>query len=156
MLVKGFRWEIGDGKRVGFWREIWAGDEALRDLWPQLYEPTVNKEGLVSEMGEWEEDRWQWNIKWRRERLGRVRAKEESLWEVLGRVQLKKGKKDRWWWTHGVERQYVVKKAYEVLAPMKCILAEQFCKMIWCRLVLSKVGFFGWRLSRDRLPTKVN
>ncbi|GLT44934.1 hypothetical protein SLA2020_188070 [Shorea laevis] len=95
LLVKGFRWELGDGKQVGFWREIWVGDKLLRDLCPRLYELAVKKEGLVSEMGEWEEDRWRWNMEWRRERKGRVRDEEEVLWELLGRVQLKKGKEDR-------------------------------------------------------------
>ncbi|GKV32708.1 hypothetical protein SLEP1_g41295 [Rubroshorea leprosula] len=140
LLVKGFRWELGDGKRVGFWREIWVGDKSLRDLCPRLYELAVKKEGLVSEIGEWEEDRWQWNMEWRRERKGRVRDEEEVLRELMGRFQLKKGKEDHWWWIHGPDGQYEVKVAYEALAPVKCILEDQFCKMIWCRLVPSKVG----------------
>ncbi|GKV33158.1 hypothetical protein SLEP1_g41692 [Rubroshorea leprosula] len=72
-------------------------------------------------------------MKWRKERLGRVRDEEEVFWEMLGRVQLKRGKEDRWWWVHGSEGRYVVKKAYEILAPMKCLLADQFCRMIWSR-----------------------
>ncbi|GKV35303.1 hypothetical protein SLEP1_g43600 [Rubroshorea leprosula] len=138
LLVNGFRWEVGDGKRVGFWREIWVGDKSLRDLFPRLYELVVKEEGLVSEMGDWEEDRWRWNMEWRRERKGRVRDEEEGLWELLESVQLKKGKEDHWWWIHGLDGQYVVKTAYEALAPIKCTLVDQFYKMIWCRLVPSK------------------
>ncbi|GLT37246.1 hypothetical protein SLA2020_115770 [Shorea laevis] len=156
MVVKGFRWELGDGSRVGFWREIWVGDKSLRDLCPRLYELAVHKEGMVSEMGEWEGDRWRWNMEWKRERLGRVRDEEEVFWEMLGPVQLKKGKEDCWRWVHGLEGRYVVKKAYEVLAPMQCLLTYQFCKMSWCRLVPSNVSFFGWRLCLDKFPTKVN
>ncbi|GKV11322.1 hypothetical protein SLEP1_g22586 [Rubroshorea leprosula] len=46
-------------------------------------------------MGEWEEDRWRWNMEWRWERKSRVRDEEEVLRELLGCVQLKKGKEDR-------------------------------------------------------------
>ncbi|GKV43599.1 hypothetical protein SLEP1_g50869 [Rubroshorea leprosula] len=96
MVVKGFRWELGDGSRVGFWREIWVGDKLLRDLCPRLYELAIHKEGMVSEMGEWEGDRWRWNMEWKRERSGRVRDEEEVFWEMLGPVQLKKGREDSW------------------------------------------------------------
>ncbi|GKV16128.1 hypothetical protein SLEP1_g26814 [Rubroshorea leprosula] len=118
LLVNGFKWEVGDGKRVGFWRTIWVGDKSLRDLFPRLYELAVKKEGLVSEMGDWEDDRWRWNMEWRRERKGRVRDEEEGLWELLESVQLKKDEEDHWWWIHGPDGQYVVKTAYEALAPI--------------------------------------
>ncbi|GKV12188.1 hypothetical protein SLEP1_g23370 [Rubroshorea leprosula] len=48
----------------------------------------------------------------------------------LRNLLLKKGKEDHWWWIHGLDGQYVVKTAYEALAPIKCTLVDQFCKMI--------------------------
>ncbi|GKV47995.1 hypothetical protein SLEP1_g54839 [Rubroshorea leprosula] len=54
MLVEGFRWEVGEGKRVGFWRELWVGNKNLRDLCPRLYELSKNKLGNISDMGVWE------------------------------------------------------------------------------------------------------
>ncbi|GLT76723.1 hypothetical protein SLA2020_483660 [Shorea laevis] len=47
-------------------------------------------------------------------------------------------------------------KKSDFLAPAECLLEIQFCNLIWCRLVPSKVSFFGWRLCLDRLPTKRN
>ncbi|GLT63247.1 hypothetical protein SLA2020_358250 [Shorea laevis] len=76
MLVRGFRWEVGNGRRVGFWRDIWVCDKALCDLCPRLYALSMKKEGKVSEMGDWVGGRWCWNLAWRREWLGRERDEE--------------------------------------------------------------------------------
>ncbi|GKU98706.1 hypothetical protein SLEP1_g11675 [Rubroshorea leprosula] len=54
MLVKGFKWEVGDGGRVGFWRQIWVGNNSLRDSFPRLFQLATNKEGMVQEYGFWE------------------------------------------------------------------------------------------------------
>ncbi|GKU90242.1 hypothetical protein SLEP1_g4255 [Rubroshorea leprosula] len=126
MLVEGFRWEVGEGNR-----------------------------GNICEMGVWEGDKWSWKLEWRRGRIGREKDEEEALWEKLGNLQLKKGVEDRWRWLHDSDGSYMVKKAYEFLAPSEGILEEQLCKVIWCRLVPSKVSFFGWRLCLDK-PTKWN
>ncbi|GKV49436.1 hypothetical protein SLEP1_g56186 [Rubroshorea leprosula] len=100
MLGNGFRGEVGCGSRMGFWREKWVGDKSLRDLCPRLYALATNKEGSVSDMGQWEGDRWQWNMAWRKGRMGRKKDEEEVLWGVVDCVHLKKGKEDVWTWEH--------------------------------------------------------
>ncbi|GKV49628.1 hypothetical protein SLEP1_g56369 [Rubroshorea leprosula] len=156
LLVKGFKWVVGDGYRVGFWRSVWVGEKSLRELCPRMFELAVNKEGLVSEMGVWEEGSWRWNIIWRRGRFGREKDEELMLWEVLSRVCIKVAVEDRWQWRHASDGKYVVKQAYEFLESTDAILNDWLCKLICCRLVPSKVNFFGWRLCLQRLPTKWN
>ncbi|GKV48490.1 hypothetical protein SLEP1_g55300 [Rubroshorea leprosula] len=75
MLVKGFKWEVGDGSRVGFWRQIWVGNNSLRDSFPRLFQLASNKECMVQEYGCWEGDSWKSvgdNWKWRYEAEGRL------------------------------------------------------------------------------------
>ncbi|GLT30007.1 hypothetical protein SLA2020_048330 [Shorea laevis] len=50
MLVKGFRWVVGDGSQVDFWKAVWVGEKTLRELCPRLFQLAVHKDGLVSEM----------------------------------------------------------------------------------------------------------
>ncbi|GKV11329.1 hypothetical protein SLEP1_g22593 [Rubroshorea leprosula] len=107
MLVNGFKWEVGDGSRVCFWREVWIGEKPLRDLCPRLFELAVKKDSLASEMGGWEEGCWRWNIAWRRGRLGREQDEELVLWENVNRVQIKAGTDDCWHWVHGSDGKYV-------------------------------------------------
>ncbi|GLT58784.1 hypothetical protein SLA2020_316500 [Shorea laevis] len=156
MLGQGFRWEIGDGCRVGFWRDIWVGNKSLRDLFPRLFQLAVNKDGKVKENGTWEGVSWRWEMKWRRERMGREMDEEKELREVLGSVQLRKGEADSWQWMYDVGGKYIVKTAYDFLALVDCVLEGQLCNLVWCGMVPSKVSFFGWRLCLDRLPTRWN
>lgn len=88
--------------------------------------------------------------------MGRERDEEELLWKVLGRIQLRVGAEDYQRWVHDIEGRQVVKKAYKFLVHGEGVLQDQFCKLVWCKLVPSKVAFFGWRLCLDRLPTKLN
>ncbi|GKV46945.1 hypothetical protein SLEP1_g53902 [Rubroshorea leprosula] len=128
MLAKGFRWGVGD--EMG--------------------------ESMVGKMGFWEGDKWCWRLEWRKGKMGRERDGEKLLWEVLGKVRLKQQKEDCWKWAHDPKGRHVVKMAYEFLAPREGVLQGQLCKLVWCKLVPSKVAFFGWRLCLDRLPTKLN
>ncbi|GLT44293.1 hypothetical protein SLA2020_181990 [Shorea laevis] len=156
MLVGGFRWEVGEGSRVRFWRDCWVGERLLKDLCPRLFQLASNKEGMVREMGNREEEGWRWNVEWRRRRIGREQNEEQVMWELLDSIQIKDGVQDGWKWKHDGEGRYEVKKACEFLMPTESLLEMKFCKLIWCRLVPSKVSFFGWRLCLDRLPTKWN
>ncbi|GLT41615.1 hypothetical protein SLA2020_156660 [Shorea laevis] len=153
MLVEGFRWEVGDGKRVSFWRENWVGSKLLRDVCPRLFELAVNKGGKIQEIRGWEGGRWRWKLEWKRSRLGRELS-EEVLLNLLGTVHLWEGREDRWKWKYDGDGIYVVKKPYVFLGPSRKILDEQKCKLILCKLVPSKVRIFGWRLCSDRLATK--
>ncbi|GKV27596.1 hypothetical protein SLEP1_g36755 [Rubroshorea leprosula] len=156
MLVEGFKWEVGEGNRVEFWSNRWVGDKSLRDLFPRLFALSVKKEGKVSEMGTWEEGRWRWRVEWRRGTIGLEKDEEELLEKVLEGVKLKEGAGDVWKWVHVMDGKYVVKLAYDFLASTERVLEDQMCKLIGCRLVPSKVAFFGWRLCLDRLSTKNN
>ncbi|GLT98274.1 hypothetical protein SLE2022_157860 [Rubroshorea leprosula] len=156
MLVEGFKWEVGEGNKVNFWLERWVGDKTLRDLCPRLYALSVKKEGKVSEMGRWNEGRWCWCVEWRRGILGREKDEEVVLEKVLEGVQVKEGVGDVWKWRHAMDGKYAVKIAYDYLDHMEGVLEDQWCKLIWCRLVPSKVAFFGWRLCLNRFPTKEN
>ncbi|GKU95341.1 hypothetical protein SLEP1_g8712 [Rubroshorea leprosula] len=156
MLRHGFWWEVGEGCQVCFWRDIWVGNKSLRDLFPRLFQLAINKEGSVKENGTWEGERWKWGIEWRRERMGREKDEEKGLGVMLVGIKLRKGVANLWQWRYDVEGRYVVKTAYEFLAPEDRLLEGQLCKVIWCKMVPSKVGFFGWRLCLDRLPTRWN
>ncbi|GLT32893.1 hypothetical protein SLA2020_075240 [Shorea laevis] len=111
---------------------------------------------MVKEMGKREVEEWKWQMEWRQGRIVREKGEERVLWEVLDNVQLKEGVEDCWKWKYDAKGRYLVKKAYDFLAPMECLLEGKICKLVWCKLVPSKVNFFGWRLCLDRLPTRGN
>ncbi|GLT40522.1 hypothetical protein SLA2020_357800 [Shorea laevis] len=130
MLIKGFKWEVGEGNKVDFWQEWWIGDKKLKDSFPRLYALSVKKEGQISKMGIWEKGRWVWRVEWRRGTIGREKDEEEVLEKVLEGVQLKEEVGDVWKWVHAIDGRYIVKLAYDSLASMECVLEDQLCKLI--------------------------
>ncbi|GKV48894.1 hypothetical protein SLEP1_g55681 [Rubroshorea leprosula] len=156
MLGKGFKWEIGNGSRVAFWDDKWGGDKPLKDLFPRLYALSLNKEGMLKDMGFWREGIWVWDCKWRRSCSGRVGEEKERFREIINRITVKENKDDSWRWAHSTDGVYSVKEAYDFLAPKDDLLAEKWVRIIWCKFAPSKVSVFGWRLFLDRLATKDN
>ncbi|RVX23503.1 putative ribonuclease H protein [Vitis vinifera] len=48
------RFIVGDGTRVKFLKDLWCENQSLEDVFPNLFNLTINKEGRVAEA--WEED----------------------------------------------------------------------------------------------------
>ncbi|GLT35731.1 hypothetical protein SLA2020_101580 [Shorea laevis] len=71
MLVKGFKWHIGDGDLVRFWKDKWVDDQSLSHLFPRLFILACLKDGSVKDMGYWDGDVWQWKMEWRRACMGK-------------------------------------------------------------------------------------
>ena len=49
-LLDNAKFRIGDGSRVGFWKDLWCGEEALCRSFPTLFSLAVNREALVSDV----------------------------------------------------------------------------------------------------------
>ena len=45
---------VGDDTRVKFWKDLWCENQSLEDVFPNLFNLAVNKEGWVVDA--WEED----------------------------------------------------------------------------------------------------
>ncbi|PWA89135.1 hypothetical protein CTI12_AA112580 [Artemisia annua] len=40
-----WKWKCGNGDRISFWYDIWASDETLRSLFPNLFHLAANRYG---------------------------------------------------------------------------------------------------------------
>ena len=50
VLLLNAKFVIGDGSRVGFWKDVWVGEEALCRAFPTLFSLVVRKEALIREV----------------------------------------------------------------------------------------------------------
>ncbi|GLT52595.1 hypothetical protein SLA2020_485530 [Shorea laevis] len=88
MLVKGFKWKVGDGSSVDFWNDKWVGDKPLKNLFPRLYALADSREGRLKDMGYWRAESWIWDYRWRRGCVGRGVGEEDQFRELINGVKL--------------------------------------------------------------------
>ncbi|PNY01857.1 cysteine-rich receptor-like protein kinase, partial [Trifolium pratense] len=49
---------LGDGNDIGFWKEKWIGATPLRELFPALYNKSLQQDSRISSMGAWDCNNW--------------------------------------------------------------------------------------------------
>lgn len=152
--------KLGDGREVAFWTGSWAGEKALKDVFPRLFHLSINKDGVVKEMGNWIDGRWEWDVKWRKDLLERERGRELELLEYLANFSPSADATDRWCWGREGDSVFTVKIAYQFMdsrsssqassRPMGIIFVR-----VWKAFAPLKART-AWRLLWNRVPTKEN
>nr|KYP53205.1 hypothetical protein KK1_024831 [Cajanus cajan] len=61
-----FRWKLGDGKEIRFWKDKWLGDQSLLESFSCIFVNSNQKQNKVADMGTWEGQEWRWCFQWRR------------------------------------------------------------------------------------------
>ena len=62
-LINNFRWKVGDGSRLKFWKDKWReGDLSLKDNYPSLYNVSTQQNHLINSMGILVDNRWEWKF----------------------------------------------------------------------------------------------
>lgn len=110
---------IGDGRDTLFWEDEWLGNQSLKVRFPRLYHLSSNRGAKISDMGQWMEGAWRWEVRWRREPRERGREMVEELVETLTSIRLIQGKVDRWEWKGMTGGGFSVSKAYEVIEQVR-------------------------------------
>jgi hypothetical protein len=58
--------KVGNGGGTRFWLDKWIGEGTLCQAFPRLYSISCQKEHFINQMGEWINEGWVWDLKWRR------------------------------------------------------------------------------------------
>ena len=54
----GFKWKVGDGKDIYFWKDNWLNGEALKNAFPRLFSISSVKDAKLAELGFWSNGVW--------------------------------------------------------------------------------------------------
>lgn len=155
-----FRVKLGDGHHTMFWKHCWLRGNLFETAFPFLFEQVMFKEIEVSKMGVWVEGDWCWKLRQGEEVFGRETVEEyDELMAVLVGVFPQVNTPDLFVWPYNRNKCYTVKSCYEILnvqRGMEIVAAGTLegMNIIWKAYVPSKVKIFGWRMLRDRLPTR--
>ncbi|GAU43490.1 hypothetical protein TSUD_92010 [Trifolium subterraneum] len=149
---------LGDGNNTNFWKEKWIGTAPLFELFPTLYNKSGQQDDMISSMGAWVSNKWEWNFDWTAELTVTESEAAHDLHLILEAVQPRPEESDwRKWFSHAAGF-FTVKTAYIALLNRLEVQALEFntakaLKNLWLNTDPSKVSIFGWRLLLDKLPT---
>ena len=94
--------------------------------------------------------------RWRRRLFAWEEGLLGDLMLLLQNVNLQVDTVDRWRWALESTRTFSVRSAYKFLTLQPPVVSSADALSLWHKDVPLKVVLFGWRLIRDRLPTKDN
>lgn len=60
---------LGVGDKTKFWEDKWLGARTFKDAFPRLYQISELKNNCIEDCGVWRDRKWEWELKWRRNRF---------------------------------------------------------------------------------------
>ncbi|KAF1886047.1 hypothetical protein Lal_00021328 [Lupinus albus] len=138
-LDNGLRRRLGSGREVSFWYDLWVGEDILKILFARLFHVTIDKDALVSSMGEWRNGVWIWKRSWRRSLFLWKQEEYDKLIKFLESSGPQVDAIDGWIWIHNKDSQYSVSNAYKVLADEEKNVDFVIFKKLWKCNVPSKM-----------------
>lgn len=118
---------LGSGVSTLFWYDRWCECGILKQLFPRLFELSLQQENLVAQMGMWYDGGWVWDFQWRRDLYSWEIEEVHRLERSLGSVH-REGQDSVSW-------QNISSLSY----PTKCIVEQVFadCDPLLPRAVAS-------------------
>ena len=143
--------KVGCGADVKFW---WLGFGSLKENHNRLFCNSAQQEEPIINMGRWVEGEWKWEFRWRRLWFEWEKDLLTTFLQVLENVKIDPNSSDTWVWTADPENIFTVKSAYEELVVNGPTDESSAMKLVWLKLVPSKVNVLAWRIILDRVQTR--
>jgi len=151
-------WKVGCGDKVRFWTDKWLGEEyTLQQKYNQLFLINRQQSDLISMMGNFSQDNWRWDLKWRRNLFDYESDLAVNFMEDITSVPIQRHVKDIMIWKADPSGVYSTKSAYRLMMnPSTPASDVRTSILIWKMKIPPRAAVFTWRLLKDRLPTRVN
>ncbi|KAK9054370.1 hypothetical protein SSX86_025448 [Deinandra increscens subsp. villosa] len=145
--------QLGNGKRISFWKDSWFGSTSLSVRWPVLFSLDRDKNCTVSDRLKQSggltliTDNWY---------LGATTvegiSETQDLFFMLSNVRMN-GSQDRWVWDNNSGNGFSVAIVKDALRKNVYGLPDQ--RMRWVNWVPIKINILVWRIEKEMIPTCV-
>ncbi|GKC37449.1 RNA-directed DNA polymerase, eukaryota [Tanacetum coccineum] len=134
-----------------FWMDLWVSDFILKENFPMQYVLESNKNCLIHDR--WENGQWRWS--WLRNipNGGRTCQQLQDMQNELQYLELN-NQEDAWKWQLAKDGVFSVSCTRKHIDNI--LLNSGDIATRWNNLVPIKVNILVWRISLDRLPTRIN
>ncbi|RVW65604.1 putative ribonuclease H protein [Vitis vinifera] len=144
------KFKVGKGTKVSFWTDHWCGNEVLSQAFPQLFTLAAHRSASVNEMWDSSLGQGGWNIRlsrnsndWELDALGELLHMLRDL-----RISLEE---DAVIWKGEGHGRFQIRDAYKLLTGSNVTTFPE--RSIWVDKVPTKVAFFAWEASWEKLLT---
>ncbi|GKB98958.1 hypothetical protein Tco_0985095 [Tanacetum coccineum] len=133
-----WKWKCGNGERISFWYDIWASDESLRSLFPDLFLLAANRFGKVSEFYVLNAaNECVWRIVFSRNLLPDQKSHLEALFRLLHRISIQPFVDDMVTWKPTESSDYSTNMAYELLHHQPQPNTHDWVRFMWTKVTES-------------------
>ncbi|GKB73753.1 RNA-directed DNA polymerase, eukaryota, reverse transcriptase zinc-binding domain protein [Tanacetum coccineum] len=147
--LNSFRFKVGCGTRIRFWKDIWIGDSPLLTRYNRLYRLDQDKDCLI--IDRIVDEHWNWN--WSRDDIGiRNTAYLRDLLMEISQVDISVDE-DTCTWSLADDGIFSVRSSRRLIDSK--LLPSIFLSTSWDNILPRKVNIFLWSISLHRLPHRL-
>ncbi|XP_071723852.1 uncharacterized protein [Rutidosis leptorrhynchoides] len=147
--------DLGDGEATSFWKDVWIGNEVLKDKFKRLSRFDNDINASVKDRVIWDGAKGAGNWSWAREPFERAKDELEGLTKLISGAVLHPEKKDAWRWALGTNGLFTTKALTDMINSGLLTSSDSNCETLRNKLVPKKVEVFVWRARKLRLPVLV-
>ncbi|GJV73082.1 RNA-directed DNA polymerase, eukaryota, reverse transcriptase zinc-binding domain protein [Tanacetum coccineum] len=142
--------KVGNGEATSFWNVAWLGDFPLKQTYPRLYFLELDKH--VSVASKLRANSLISSFRW----SPRSGIEEEQLLLLISNTSsvMLPNISDRWSWLLDSLDDFSVKSTREFIDDS--MLPKTDVPTRWVKSIPIKINIFAWRVSLDKLPTRLN
>ncbi|PWA93476.1 RNA-directed DNA polymerase, eukaryota, Reverse transcriptase zinc-binding domain protein [Artemisia annua] len=149
--------KIYRGTQTLFWKDNWLNNLGpLKECFPRLFALERFKDCLVADRWVLEEGVWRGKWDWNRQPSGRADGDLTKLVTDLNGFTLDEAQDDRWEWTLTSSRKFTVASLCHAIQLKMNLNDASAPPFTWNSWVPRKVNVCAWRVTMDRLPTRLN
>jgi len=152
----GFKWKVGDGNDISFWKDNWMDCGTLKRVFPRLFSINLAKEAMMDELGSWSSGVWVWQLPWRKPFFDWEKSLEGQLHQVFLEARLVMGEVDSWVWKVGGLQMFSVNSTYIHVRKDRDVVSSSIFSKLWKCKTVPYVVHTAWRMLENKLATKVN
>ncbi|KAK8993149.1 hypothetical protein V6N11_033253 [Hibiscus sabdariffa] len=146
--------QVGDGKSVFFWTDLWIGDFALKDKFPRIFALSRNKSGFLVDFGFKVGLDWNWSIPLRRPLFDWEKLQWNNLLECLNNFKPSNTEHDWVRWFGSSDGSFSVKSLRLLIGPNRSG-ESMWNECVWIGFTPPKVEIFVWLVLWGRVPVKM-
>ena len=151
---KFLEFEVGDGSWTWLWIDVWCGELPLKDMFPEFYSITRDKEAFVAKHMRIHNDKIHWEMDFIRSIQDWELESISNFFQLLYSVSIKGQRQDQICWKPSSSKAFQVRSYYHVLSSQAGVLFPWKC--VWKPRVPPRVTFFIWTVALGRILTADN